>query len=682
MVSVINSASSVESSSAVKKSKKIDANIKKNVKTFSAKINIHVNSDIGELNKRILGNNIIGYGTKPGHKKFNKYGGGILDSDTTEINQSYVDATRKAGIRVLRWPGGNTTESLEWKKLIGPKSVRQEHTFGLNEFLLFCKRVGAVPVITLPTDKAKSQDIVDLVEYLNSPSDGSNKLGGTDWAKLRASHGYRDPWAVVWFEYGNETFYSKKSIKNYVQGFSSAHHYFKLIDPKIKLGAVLEDSENFEDGWTSRILKELKDKIDYVIVHPYLPKVNKRAAKQHSREYIAMAAIAADADLIYRFEKYNAAIRKLTGRNDIKLAVTEYNGQFIQDQPIPYRHTLVNAVHNADYIRIMLQPTSNVVFANFWHLNNSYWGMLTGGKNSRDKLVKEPNYYVFYLYNKYTGNRLISLDSVSPAYDFKGGLGLSPRRGIKQKGRWTHFKNFKPEHWEKRYFSGGSHDTDTVKGFQNLKFHGTQDVNFYHLYRRVKVKPNSHYRIRVPIRTRGIKNGKVGLAVEDNRGWKVMHYQPSNIQLTGTNNWTNVSVNIRTLGDTKKLKVMVRRISGNGKLSGEVDVGKIEISQNLNNFGPINMVEGLASIDRGKGEVYLLAINKSLGQASSTLINLNQKYKVLEVEHLEGPSPYSTNRENPDNVGIKEGKCAKRVKDTCELLLPPMSITGVRMKLL
>lgn len=655
---------------------------------FHAKVTINSGIDTGWPNKKILGNNVVGYRLNPGYTSqfFNTTGGGILDPGTLQFNPEYINLTRQtgAGSIVMRWPGGITARTLDWKKLIGPKSGRPKHTFGLNEYLEFCKRVGARPVITVPVDPARAQDILDLVEYLNAPNDGSNKLGGTDWAARRAADGYQNPWGVIWFEYGNETYNTRTiSAQQYIRGYNAAYDKMKLIDPNMKLGAVLEDSDNFDDGWTVDILTALKNKIDFAIIHPYLPNVDSLAASTYTKRSIALAALSTDADLHYRLQQYKSVIRKITGRT-IRVAVTEHNGHFKQEKPIPYRHTMFNALHNADYLRIMLQPTSNVEFANFWLLNGTFWGMIQGGVNSRDTLTINPTFYVYTLFNKYLGARFIKSSSSSRFFDYAGGLGVSARKGERMDGKFVFDRDITADKWFGRSFAGGTIRHDATQNVKLIKFNGTKDMNFYQLSYAMDAQPDSIYKVRVRLQTRQIRNGKIGIAVEDARGYDLTSYQPANIQLTGTNAWTYVHVNIRTFKTTKRIRVMVRRLPGGGKFSGEVDVGDIQVSKSTSNYGSVPLVSQIATINKAKNEAYIILLNKSLSRTANAAVKLQRNFQVLEVETLSGPTPYSINGKIDRPVRIRNGECPKNATDVtiCNVLLPPVSVTGVRVKLL
>jgi alpha-L-arabinofuranosidase len=642
-------------------------------------IDIHPGIRTGQVNRYILGNNFIG--AKSGFEAdlFNNNGGGSWNPRRKTYVDSYLKAIKDAGVTVLRWPGGGWHNTLDWKKTIGPVADRPNQKFGLPEFLTLCENVGAIPLITLPTERFSASDLADFVEYLNAPDNHSNPNAGVDWATVRAADGRVKPWGIVWFELGNETFNTALSAEQYADLYEKIQAAIKKVDPKVKLGAVLEDSSNFDSGWTATVLTRVGKTMDFAVIHPYLTAVNERAAKAFPKESLAMLAVSSDADLAYRLERFNEVIRKLTGRSDIPLAATEYNGQFVQNNPVPFRFTLVNAIHNADYVRVMLQPQYNVLMANYWQLLGSYWGMIQKG-NTSDTLTKEPNYFVYQIYHEYLGNELVKIDVASPRFDFPGVLGIGPRAGNPSQGVWGAYPGRIPSSWQTRWFSEVEHSQDN--GVLTLVFHGDKDTNYYHASKEIEVQPDTLYKISVRARTMDLQNGKIGIAVEDARGWDKTFYQPANVSLTGTTPWTWLTIEYRTLTDAKKIRVMVRRFGGGGLIRGRAEFGEMRVDTSANRLGAVPTVAGVASIGEEGNELYAVLINKNLHEPVDASIQLDRDYEVISSEALTGPSPYSDNLNplQPDLVKISNMRVEKLGGRKFMVRLPAVSVTGIRFR--
>lgn len=394
-------------------------------------IRVYCNNEIGKVNKKIFGNNFLGF--DPGlHAKrgvhyygFADYGDGIWDAKWNNPVQEVINLAKEAGISIVRFPGGCGTHFYNWKESIGKN--RTHYLFGIDEFLKTCEQIGTEAVITVSYPAGDEQDAADLVEYLNSPNDGSNPNGGIDWASERAKNGHPQPYNVKYFEIGNEVWHGnhrdikKISPEEYVNRYLKYYNAMKSIDPKIQIGLVLFNL-GISQNWDETVLSSIKSKVDFVITHTYPPHDRKLYKKVDIKDLFALSL----AVPIYQDEKKLMNTRSLLndkiGRNDVPIAITEFNGGFVQNEPIPYRHCLGTALINAELLRIFLKPEHKILMANHWNFINEYWGMIANGfdgsyKNLHKPYYKRPNFYVFELYNKHFGDILLKLDVKSESYD-------------------------------------------------------------------------------------------------------------------------------------------------------------------------------------------------------------------------------------------------------------------------
>ncbi|HKX32494.1 MAG TPA: alpha-L-arabinofuranosidase C-terminal domain-containing protein, partial [Blastocatellia bacterium] len=88
----------------------------------------------------------------------------------------------------------------EWPKNApdGPWKYDPNH-FGTNEFIRFCRLVGAQPYLAANLRSLTAKDFYEWVEYCNSPA------GSTTPAERRAAGGDRDPFNVRYWGVGNES---------------------------------------------------------------------------------------------------------------------------------------------------------------------------------------------------------------------------------------------------------------------------------------------------------------------------------------------------------------------------------------------------------------------------------------------------------------------------------------------
>lgn len=393
-----------------------------------SKIVIDASRSRGPVNKLLFGNNLLGYDPVtvkfsqveyPGHTAF---GEGIWDPRQQEIIPEILNAARDVGITVLRFPGGCGAHYYDWKQAVGPG--RAKYVFGIDEFLKVTEGLKAEAVFTISDFIGNEQDAADLVEYLNAPNNGSNPNGGRDWAAERARNGHPAVYNVKYFEIGNETYHGNHQDRNsfkagdYAALYLRYYHAMKAVDPSIQLGVVL-----FTQDWNREVMSVIKEKVDFGIHHTYPspevdPKVLARMKPKDIFEITYLRPVTLDRIYLHEVSKL---LREKAGR-DIPYAVTEYNGGFVQDHPLPYRFTLGTALLNAEMLRIFMQEDHSILMANYWNFSNEYWGMVRTSdflaENFRQniKIIKRPSYYVYELYHRFFGDTMVSAEVQTGSY--------------------------------------------------------------------------------------------------------------------------------------------------------------------------------------------------------------------------------------------------------------------------
>src|SRR6267142_389261 len=136
------------------------------------------------------------------------------------IRKDLVDQMRKIKAPVVRYPGGCFADSYDWRDGIGPSEKRPRRTnfwmqaendkspashkyepneFGTNEFVHFCKLIGAEPYLAANVRSLPASDFYRWVEYCNSPA------GSTTLAEERAKSGSAQPYNARYWGVGNES---------------------------------------------------------------------------------------------------------------------------------------------------------------------------------------------------------------------------------------------------------------------------------------------------------------------------------------------------------------------------------------------------------------------------------------------------------------------------------------------
>lgn len=188
---------------------------------------------------------------------------------------------------IYRWPGGNFVSGYDWRDGIGDRDRRpprknpawtgvEHNDFGTDEFIAFCREIGAEPMIAANTGFGDAHSAAQWVEYCNR--DARTLAGG--W---RAQNGHPAPYGVRYWCVGNEMF------GPWQLGFMQLSHYtikhnlvaeaMWKVDPSLQLAAVgdLEtinaknDPEQVKSGhtWSHGMLLACADHMSLISEHFY-----------------------------------------------------------------------------------------------------------------------------------------------------------------------------------------------------------------------------------------------------------------------------------------------------------------------------------------------------------------------------------------------------------------------------
>ncbi len=647
--------------------------------------------EIGPVNRLIFGNNQLAY--QDPREEYGNRGSGIWDPENRQPVPEYAELAREAGISINRWPGGCGVHYYNWKQTVGPLEDRPEQQFGLPEFLRFCRATDSIPVLTLSDYWGTPADAADLVEYCNAPNDGSNPNGGPDWAAVRAADGLPEPVGAVWFEYGNETWHGghwrldrDRERVDFLSGDEYGRRYdeyraaMRAVDPAIQLGAVFHPG--MDDEWNRPALLAIGPELDFGILHIYTPGFRGDAEPERYRSFME-ACVACGPEIIHQYEGMDALVEETIGRTDLPWAITEYNGSFVgQRESPPFRQSLCNALRNAEFLRVSMQPRERIAMANFWEFANEYWGMVQGYVHRGEPLVKQANYYVYQLYAQHFGDTLVQADVDCGSWEFEGGLGVHARSG-RPTERHVIAENVLPEQVEWRLSESPAVKQQAEGGVVTAEFTGA-DTNYYHASMTVPAKPLTGYEVVGEIRTMELRSGRgAGFQVGDARGWTITQSARNGGNLTGDSDWTPVTVTYVTLADTDAISIICRRLGadgGNDPISGVAQFRLVAIRE----FAPWNAgtVPDLTvnAAKRAGGDVTLMIVNTNLDDPVETTVTVEGAAgTAASAWSLLGPQPWSHNSGGETPVELGETPIA-RDGEGWRLMLPKHSLTAVEIK--
>ena len=365
-----------------------------------ARIKIDIDRKIGEISRNIFGN----FAEHLGRCIY----GGIYDpesklADDDGFRKDVIETTKRLGVSIIRWPGGNFASGYHWKDGIGPKENRpkrpelawntvETNQFGTDEFIKFCRKVNAQPYIVVNCGSGDMNEAQDWLEYCNSEKD-------TYWLQQRIKNtGIKQPYKVKYWGIGNEVDgnwqIGHKDAVTYGKIAKEYAKVMKWLDPNIKIIAS-GSSDWLKDwgiDWDYTIVNELYDKIDYIGTHIYIGNPEKDFKKYMGKSEI----------INRRIENTTSAIKTALARNksqkNIYIAMDEWNVWYRTgiEQKLEERYNFADALVVAMFLNSFINHADIVKMANLAQLVNVIAPMITIG----DKLLIQSIYYPISEYAK------------------------------------------------------------------------------------------------------------------------------------------------------------------------------------------------------------------------------------------------------------------------------------------
>jgi alpha-N-arabinofuranosidase len=642
----------------------------------TAVVRIAPRSDLGPVNRQVLGNNVLGY--LHSNADYSAKGAGVWDPASRSAVAAVTELAKGAGVSSLRWPGGCDAHLFNWKLTVGPLETRPKQAFGLAEFLAVARDIGAEPVITVSEYSGSENDAADLVEYLNAPV-GRNANGGIDWAAVRAAQGHPEPYGVKWFEFGNESDHGPHALgvapkdrgtamtpDEYATRFRMTVAAMKAIDPSVHVGAVLSAETAFPlSAWSETVILKAGDVADFLIYHAYLPRTTDNSGATSANDLFDVAFISSEQLAVF-FGRLREETKRLTGHS-IPLGITEFNGLFQQEQPKPYRLSLGAAVLVADMVTTFLKPDSGVEFANYWQLSNEYWGMVRGYGLP---YVKRPAYYLFQLFNDHLGDRLVSVGVTSKGYQSQGGFGVLATGNVPSRFEMRKTETVATP-WKTSFAVGAKASVDKA-GVLSVELPSSVDLNYFQAGIPLRAVPGLGYRVTAEIRTEGLSKSGAQLEVSDGRGWTATK-SASLSMLVRSRDWTPVTVDYVGLPDTNAIDIKLRRLGGVPE-GGKMEARSVKIQSFApDRLGNVPYVSALAT--RGGNKLSVFLVNRNVHQAMRVRLE-GMPSGTDTAWTLSGPAVDSNNEVRADEV-IPRQLALVREFGAVFAVLPPHSFSVV-----
>jgi len=372
----------------------------------------------------------------------------LMPADNIDgLRRDVVELARTMDIPLIRWPGGGFTDSYDWRLAIGPRDKRRPQPvgiyanpaeydarvdpsdFGIDEFIHFCRLVGAEPYLTADFGRGNPEEAREWVEYCNGPAT-------SEWGARRAADGHPEPYNVKTWGVGNEQWLNIEPGSSTPQGYAAYFNQFadamRQADPGIKIVAV-GDALGPTGDWNQIVAKDVDGRADYLALHYYfaLGYLSQLDADHPVDFYYALQAAP-----IYVEQTLRQVIAKIDdatgGEKKIQIAMDEWNDANFGPTPrtppeefslarlvegliksADYNQPEMDAVFEARMFHAFMRVGDRVPFACRTHIVNSTGAIRA---SSTDAYVTASG-TALQLYGPHSGTRLMKVQAQSPAYD-------------------------------------------------------------------------------------------------------------------------------------------------------------------------------------------------------------------------------------------------------------------------
>ncbi len=384
------------------------------------------------LAKDTINKNIYGHFAE--HLGHCIYGGLYIGEDNKTIPHKdgvrldIIDALKKLKVPVLRWPGGCFADTYHWKDGVGPKkerpsmlnvwwgNVKEDNSFGTNEFLNMCELLGAEPYLSGNVGSGTPQELSDWVKYTTHPNNSSPM---TD---LRQAGGRPNPWNVKFWGLGNEAWGcgGNMTAEYYANIYRQYATFMTNWNNSDKLYRIASGASDDDYHWTEVLMKELPANMyDALGLHHYsVINWNKKGSATAFSEQEYMTTMKRAILMDELVTKHKAIMDKYDPQKKKALAVDEWggwydvepgtNGAFLFQQ-----NTMRDAMIAGATLNIFNNHCDRVKMANLAQIVNVLQAVIL---TNEEKMILTPTYHVMEMYNVHQDALMLPVELKSNNY--------------------------------------------------------------------------------------------------------------------------------------------------------------------------------------------------------------------------------------------------------------------------
>ena len=371
-------------------------------------------------------------------------GEGSKIPNTGGIRNELVDYMKRLKPSVVRWPGGCFADSYNWRDGIGPRDSRPCRTnfwandshlwpvadgpqkyepnhFGTNEFVRFCRLVGAEPYFAVNARSLPARDFYEWVEYSNAPA------GMTTLSRARDEAGDREPFNVRYWGIGNESWGCGGNFTP--QEYATLFRQFTAWAPEYgkDLSFIAAGPNGGDIDWTRGFFSKLTERDKRLLrlvygwaLHYYCGTTGKGQAIDFTTEdWYELLRRADRMEQLIR--DHWAAMGEIDTEHRVKLIVdewgawhragTEVHPAYLFGQVPTMRDALVSGITLDTFNR----HADKVAMANVAQLVNNLHCLFLARE---EKFVATTNYHVFEMYSAHYGGQSLRTMISAPRVGF------------------------------------------------------------------------------------------------------------------------------------------------------------------------------------------------------------------------------------------------------------------------
>ncbi|WP_432981236.1 carboxypeptidase regulatory-like domain-containing protein [Dactylosporangium sp. CA-233914] len=362
----------------------------------------------------------------------------VMPLDPAEVTlggwrKDFVDALTALKPGAIRWPGGIIADSYTFTDGIGPRDNRPPMHYNQWDALWLSNDVGTDEVLALASalsipvylnvnwGRGTPATAANWVEYTNGST-------ATTYGAQRAANGRSQPWNVRTWEIGNEVWGSWTpgwtSAANYAASYNTFRDAMAAKDSTIAFIGEGGDGTNNDQTWNTTVLSTSASRMDHLSVHYYSPQP---LPANYDNLTVYQASVGAPAVIGDRMATATNTILASGGGRDIKLAVTEQNAMYFNEEHRRTR-TLEGGLQEAGLLNLFMRR-ADVNEINGASALVNFWDGSAIRLANRGSFVT-PGYLVQKLAATQRGPLLLDTTVAGPTYTAPALGNLPARSGV------------------------------------------------------------------------------------------------------------------------------------------------------------------------------------------------------------------------------------------------------------